>query len=81
MSKELDDLTAEVAAVTTVEQSAIALINGIAAQLAAAGTDPAKLSALTASLTASSTALAAAIAANTPAAPVAPPAPSAPPAA
>lgn len=77
MSAELDALTAEVAAVTTVEQSAIALINGLAAQLAAAGTDPAKLQALHDSLAASSTALAAAVAANTPAdppAPVTPPA-------
>lgn len=65
MSKELDDLTAEVAADTAVESSAVTLINGLAAQIAAAGTDPAKLQALTDSLTSSSTALAAAVAANT----------------
>lgn len=69
MSKELDDLTAEVAADTAVESSAVTLIQGLAAQISAAGTDPAKLQALTDSLTASSTALAAAVAQNTPAAP------------
>lgn len=74
MSKQLDDLTAEVATVATVEQSAITLINGLAAQLAAAGTDPAKLQALHDSLKSSSDALAAAVATNTVAAtpPVAP---------
>lgn len=70
MSKELDDLTAEVAQETTVENSAITLINGLAAQITAAGTDPAKLAALTASIKSSSDALAAAVTANTP--PVAP---------
>ena len=74
----LDDLTTQVAANTSVEQSAITLIEGIAAQLAAAGTDPAKLEALKTQLTASATALAAAITANTPVAPPAPPAPPAP---
>jgi hypothetical protein len=69
MSKEFDDLTAEVAAETTVEASAITLIQGFAAQLAAAGTDPVKLKALTASIKTSSDALAAAVVANTPAAP------------
>lgn len=68
MSKELDDLTAEVAANNAIEESAITLINGLAAQIAAAGTDPAKLQALTDSLTAESANLAAAITANTPAA-------------
>ena len=78
MSQQLDDLTAEVAAATTIEQSAVTLIQGLAAQLAAAGTDPAKLQALHDSLKASSDALAAAVAANTPAAPPATP-PAAPP--
>jgi len=73
MAGELDALTAEVANATTVEQSAITLIQGLAAQLAAAGTDPAKLQALHDQLMASDAALAAAIQANTPAAPVAPP--------
>lgn len=72
MSKELDDLTAQVAANTQVEQSAVTLIQGIAAQLAAAGTDPVKLQALHDQLKSSADALAAAVAANTPAAPPAP---------
>jgi len=65
----LDDLTAQVAANTTVEASAVTLIQGLAAQLAAAGTDPAKLASLQASLKTSADSLAAAITANTPAAP------------
>lgn len=68
MAGELDALTTQVAANTTVEQSAVTLIQGIAAQLAAAGTDPAKLAALSASLKTSADALAAAVTANTPAA-------------
>ena len=64
MSAELDRLTAQVAETTSVEQSAIVLIQGIAAQLAAAATDPVKLAALAASLQTSSTALAAAVAAH-----------------
>ncbi len=74
MSKELDDLTAEVAADTAVESSAVTLIQGLADQIKAAGTDPVALKALTDSLTTSSTALAAAVAANTPVAPPPPPA-------
>lgn len=62
----LDDLTTQVAANTSVEQSAITLIQGIAAQLAAAGQDPIKLAALTGSLKTSADSLAAAVAANTP---------------
>lgn len=68
----LDALTAAVAAETSVNASAIALINGFAAQLAAAGTDPAALAALASQVTANASALAAAVSANTPAA--APPA-------
>ena len=64
MSKQLDDLTAEVTNATTVQQSAIVLIQGFAAKLAAAGTDPVALQALHDSLLASDTALAAAVAAN-----------------
>ncbi len=64
----LDDLTAQVAKNTTVEESAVTLIKGLAAQLAAAGTDPAKLAALQQQLQTSGTDLAAAITANTPAA-------------
>lgn len=66
--QELDDLTAQVKATDDAEQSALVLINGIAARLAAAGTDPAKLAALTSDLKSNSDALAAAVVANTPAA-------------
>jgi hypothetical protein len=69
MSAEMDALEAQVTQMTTVEKSAVALINGLAAQIAAAGTDPAKLRALTASLQADAADLSAAITANTPAAP------------
>lgn len=65
MAQELDDLTTEVAQVKTVEESAVTLIQGLAAQLAAAGTDPQKLADLRASLASSTDALAAAVAANT----------------
>jgi len=68
----LDDLTAQVAQNTTVIGSALTLIQGLAAQLAAAGTDPVKLAALQASLKQSDDDLAAAVAANTPAAPPTP---------
>jgi cell division septum initiation protein DivIVA len=64
--QELDDLTTQVKANTDAEQSAIVLINGIAARIAAAGTDPVVLQALTDSLKGSSDALAAAVIANTP---------------
>lgn len=66
MSAELDALTAQVAQNTTIEESAVTLITGLAAQITAAGTDPAKLAALTTSLNTSAKDLAAAIAANTP---------------
>lgn len=68
----LDDLTAQVTANSTVLQSAVTLINGIADRITAAGVDPAKLAALTASLKTDDDALAAAVAANTPAAPPTP---------
>ncbi len=64
----LDALVAQVAANKTVIDSAIVLINGIAARIAAAGADPAALAALVDDLKASDSALAAAVAANTPAA-------------
>ncbi len=70
----LDDLQVAVTAEDTVIDSAIALINGIPALIAAAGTDPAKLSALTADITAKSKALADAVVANTSAATTPPPA-------
>lgn len=66
--KELDDLTTQVTANTDAEKSAITLINGIAARIAAAGVDPVKLTALSTSLKSSADALAAAVVANTPAA-------------
>lgn len=69
MATDLTALQASVANNTTVVQSALTLIQGFSAALAAAGTDPAALAALKASLDASDTALAAAVAANTPAAP------------
>ena len=72
-------LTAQVTANTTVEGSAVTLINGIAAQIAAAvaaaqaaGATPTELSeptTLQTNLTASAAALSAAITANTPATP------------
>jgi hypothetical protein len=76
ISANLLALQAQVAQNTSIEQSAVALINGIAAQLAAAiaadaNGDDAALPALQASLASSSTALSAAITANTPAAPAA----------
>lgn len=69
MSVELDALTAQVAANTAVEQSAVTLIQGLAAQIAANTGDPAKLTALASQLKTSADSLAAAITANTPAAP------------
>ncbi len=68
----LDDLTAQVAQNTTVEGSALTLIQGLAAQLAAAGSNPTALAALQTQLKTSADALAAAVAANTPAAPAPP---------
>jgi hypothetical protein len=65
----LDELQAQVAENITVETSAILLIQGIAAQLAAVANDPAKVQALADSLNTSSDALAAAVTANTSAAP------------
>jgi uncharacterized protein YigA (DUF484 family) len=66
MSAQLDALTAQVAANTTVVQSAITLIAGLRQAIIDAGTDPAKLQALTDSLAQSDTDLAAALVANTP---------------
>lgn len=68
MSAELDALTTQVTENTNVENSAVQLIQNIAAQLQAAGTDPAALQALHSQLKASADALAAAVTANTPAA-------------
>jgi hypothetical protein len=71
----LDQLTTDVTAETTIDQSAITLINGLAAQIKAAGTDPVALKALTDQMEANATALSAAVAANTQQAPAPAPAP------
>ena len=63
---DLTALTTQVAQNTSVEESAVTLIQGLAAQIVAAGTDPAKLADLTAQLNKSAADLAAAITANTP---------------
>jgi len=68
MAGELDALTAEVTANTDAEASAVILLGQLHDLLVAAGTDPAKLTALTTQLATSKDALAAAIVANTPAA-------------
>ena len=67
----IDDLATAVAAEDTVIDSAITLLQGLSAALAAAGTDPAKLAALQTDITAKTKTLADAVAANTPAAPAA----------
>jgi cell division protein FtsB len=66
---DLTALTAEVARNTDVDTSAIALLEGLAAQIEQLKTDPAALQALADQLKGSSDSLAAAIVANTPAAP------------
>ncbi len=66
MAGELDRLTTEVAENTTVIQSAITLINGLAQQIRDLSTDPAALNALADTLDAQSNALAEAVTANTP---------------
>jgi hypothetical protein len=89
MSDALDakiaELQSDVASLTTVDGSAVALINGFAAQLAAAvaaaqaaGATPAQLQSLedlNTAITSQTTALGAAVAANTAPAPAAPAAP------
>lgn len=71
----LENLRAAVAAETTVNQSAVTLLNAIPGLILAAGTDPAALQALADSITVNTTSLAAAVTANTPAAPAPAPAP------
>lgn len=75
----IDDLQAAVAAEDTVIDSAVTLLNGIPALIAAAGVDPAKLTALQTDIQTRTAALAAAVLVGTPtpvatAAPVTPPA-------
>lgn len=60
----LDTLTTDVANLTAVDASAITLINGLAAEIKAAGTDPVALKALTDEMEARTGELAAAVAAN-----------------
>ena len=69
------ELKAKVTEAVTVENSAVALITGIATQLKeaiAAGTDPTEIQAVADQLDAGTAALTAAVLANTPAAPPAP---------
>jgi chromosome segregation ATPase len=68
MSAELDALTVQVKANTDVEASAVALLQGLSAQIEAAKTDPAALQTLADSLKTSAQGLADAIVANTPSA-------------
>lgn len=67
----LADLTAEISAETTIDQSIVTLLDGIAAQLAAAqaSNDPVAIQTVLTSLQANSKILSDAIAANTPVAP------------
>jgi hypothetical protein len=64
----IDDLQAVVTDEDTVIDSAVTLLRGIPALIAAAGVDPAKLAALQADIKAHAVSLAQAVAANTPAA-------------
>lgn len=74
MTKTLTDLQADVAAETTVNQSAVTLLQGLSAQIAAlknAGTDPttaAAIDALAAQVEGNTSSLSDAVTANTPAA-------------
>jgi hypothetical protein len=77
MAASIDDVTLAVQKETTVEQSAITLLQQLSTQLSSAGTDPVKLQAVLDLINNNTTALAAAVAANTPGgipAPVKPPA-------
>lgn len=66
---DLTTLEQEVAENKTVTESAVTLLKGLKAALDAAGTDPAKLKALSDSLSTQTDDLAAAVSENTPAAP------------
>jgi hypothetical protein len=71
---KIDDVIASVTAENTVIDSVVTLLQELSAQLASAGTDPAKLDSLKSTIDAKTQALAAAVVANTPAA-TPPPAP------
>jgi len=75
MQMTLADLQTQVAANTSLEQSAITLITGLAAQIAALAQDPAAIQALATELSASAAALSAAITANVPPPPAPKPTP------
>lgn len=64
---KIDELTADVASLTTVTESAIALIDGLADQIENAGDDEEELGAIVDTLRSSRDRLAAAVAAHTPA--------------
>ncbi len=68
MAQNIDALEAAVTRETTVDQSAIVLLNGLAQQIKDAGVDPVKLQAVVDGITKNSDDLAAAVSANTPAA-------------
>jgi len=68
MSVQLDTLTTQVKANTDAEASAVLLLQGLSAQIAAIKTDPVALQTLSDELKTSADALAAAVVANTPAA-------------
>ena len=75
MAATLDDTLAAVTAESTVDDSIITLLNGLAAQIKAGGlsaADAAKVQAIFDQATANSTKIAAAVTANTPPAPPAP---------
>jgi hypothetical protein len=74
-SSALADLQAQVAQSTSVEQSALTLINGLVAELTAAGNNPAAIEAAVTQLKNSASTLAAAVAANTTPAPTPTPTP------
>jgi len=66
MGKELDELQAAVEENTTVDQSIMTLVDGLAAQIESLKNDPAKLAALAKSLRDSSALTVAKVLANTP---------------
>lgn len=66
---QIDDLEAELARNTSVDQSVLALITDLLAQVEAAKTDPVRIQAVIDKFRANDDSLAAAVAANTPAAP------------
>jgi hypothetical protein len=69
LADSLAALSQQVTETTSVEASAVTLIQGLSAQLTEVANDPAAVTALAAKLKTSADALAAAITANTPAAP------------